>query len=133
MVTGKVAKPTGARPDYWEEACAHLVRKDRVMKRLIPKFGDACLQSRGDAFTTLARSIVGQQISVASAQAAWRRWTASACSSHPRRSQISRTVVATEARCPVSSRTGGAPCWCSMARSSLGMSPSAAGQGAGLR
>ena len=32
------------------------------MKRLIPQFGDACLQSRGDAFSTLARSIVGQQI-----------------------------------------------------------------------
>ena len=38
------------------------------MKRLIPQFGDACLQSRGDAFTTLARSIVGQQISVKAAQ-----------------------------------------------------------------
>jgi hypothetical protein len=35
---------------------------------LIPQFGDACLQSRGDAFTTLARSIVGQQISVKAAQ-----------------------------------------------------------------
>jgi len=58
-------------PDYWEEACKHLSRKDRVMKRLIPKFGDACLESRGDAFTTLARSIVGQQISVKAAQTVW--------------------------------------------------------------
>jgi DNA-3-methyladenine glycosylase II len=58
-------------PDYWEEACKHLARKDRVMKRLIPQFGDACLQSRGDAFTTLARSIVGQQISVKAAQSVW--------------------------------------------------------------
>ena len=61
-------------PDYWEEACKHLARKDRVMKRLIPKFGDACLESRGDAFTTLARSIVGQQISVKAAQAVWDRF-----------------------------------------------------------
>ncbi|MGZ5272446.1 MAG: DNA-3-methyladenine glycosylase family protein, partial [Ramlibacter sp.] len=60
-----------ARPDYWPEACRHLARKDRVMKRLIPQFGDACLQSRGDAFTTLARSIVGQQISVKAAQSVW--------------------------------------------------------------
>jgi DNA-3-methyladenine glycosylase II len=60
-----------ARPDYWPEACKHLARKDRVMKRLIPQFGDACLQSRGDAFTTLARSIVGQQISVKAAQSVW--------------------------------------------------------------
>ncbi len=58
-------------PDYWEEACRHLAKKDRVMKRLIPRFGDACLQSRGDAFTTLARSIVGQQISVKAAQSVW--------------------------------------------------------------
>ncbi len=62
-------------PDYWEEACKHLMRKDRVMKRLIPLHGDACLQTRGDAFTTLARSIVGQQISVKAAQTVWDRFT----------------------------------------------------------
>lgn len=63
-------------PAYWEEACRHLMKKDRVMKRLIPQFGDACLQSRGDAFTTLARSIVGQQISVKAAQTVWDRFAA---------------------------------------------------------
>jgi len=41
----------------------------------IPKFGEARLQSRGDAFTTLARSIVGQQISVKAAQSVWDRFT----------------------------------------------------------
>ena len=61
-------------PPYWEQACKHLVKKDRVMKRLIPQFGDACLESRGDAFTTLARSIVGQQISVKAAQTVWDRF-----------------------------------------------------------
>ena len=63
-----------ATPPYWEEACKHLVKKDRVMRRLIPQFGDACLQSRGDAFVTLARSIVGQQISVKAAQSVWDRF-----------------------------------------------------------
>jgi len=63
-------------PDYWEEACKHLSKKDRVMKRLIPKFGDACLESRGDAFTTLARSVVGQQISVKAAQTVWDKFAA---------------------------------------------------------
>jgi len=58
-------------PDYWDEACKHLARRDRVMKKLIPRFGEARLQSRGDAFTTLARSIVGQQISVKAAQSVW--------------------------------------------------------------
>ncbi len=61
-------------PDYWDDACKHLARRDRVMKKLIPQFGEARLQSRGDAFTTLARSIVGQQISVHAAQAVWGRF-----------------------------------------------------------
>ena len=63
-----------ATPEYWEEACKHLAKKDRVMRRLIPQFGDACLQSRGDAFVTLARSILGQQISVKAAQSVWDRF-----------------------------------------------------------
>ncbi|MEY4419704.1 MAG: hypothetical protein RLZZ498_300 [Pseudomonadota bacterium] len=67
-------KITIATPEYWAEACKHLVKKDRVMKRLIPQFGEACLQSRGDAFVTLARSIVGQQISVKAAQTVWDRF-----------------------------------------------------------
>lgn len=63
-------------PDYWSDACAHLARRDRVMRRLIPRFGDACLESRGDPFVTLARSIVGQQISVRAAQSVWDRFAA---------------------------------------------------------
>src|SRR3954466_7993140 len=63
-------------PAYWDDACRHLVKRDRVMKKLIPKFGDARLQSNGDAFTTLARSIVGQQVSTKSAQGAWRKLAA---------------------------------------------------------
>ncbi len=61
-------------PAYWDEACKHLSKRDRVMKKLIPKFGEARLKSRGDAFTTLARSIVGQQISVKAAQSVWDRF-----------------------------------------------------------
>jgi DNA-3-methyladenine glycosylase II len=68
MATRAVA---AAVPDYWDDACRHLGRRDRVMRKLIPKFGEARLQSRGDAFTTLARSIVGQQISVKAAQSVW--------------------------------------------------------------
>jgi DNA-3-methyladenine glycosylase II len=61
-------------PDYWQDACKHLCKKDRVMKRLIAQFPDVALSSRGDAFTTLARSIVGQQISVKAAQTVWDRF-----------------------------------------------------------
>lgn len=61
-------------PDYWDDACKHLAKKDRVLRRLIPQFGDACLEQRGDPFITLARSIVGQQISVKAAQNVWNRF-----------------------------------------------------------
>ena len=67
-------KVISATPEYWAEACKHLMKKDRVMKRLIPQFGEASLQSRGDAFVTLARSIVGQQVSVKAAQTVWDRF-----------------------------------------------------------
>ena len=74
MVPAMNSEPTPATPAFWAEACKHLMKKDRVMKRLIPQFGDACLQTRGDAFVTLARSIVGQQISVKAAQTVWDRF-----------------------------------------------------------
>ena len=63
-------------PHFWDEACKHLSKRDRVMRKLIPQFGEGRLQCRGDAFTTLARSIVGQQISVRAAQSVWNRFAA---------------------------------------------------------
>lgn len=69
-----VAVAPAATPGFWDEACKHLSRRDRVLKKLIPQFGQTRLQSRGDAFTTLARSIVGQQISVKAAQSVWDRF-----------------------------------------------------------
>jgi DNA-3-methyladenine glycosylase II len=63
-------------PGYWSEACRHLSRRDRVMKKLVASYPGAVLQSRGDAFTTLARSVVGQQISVKAAQSVWTRFHA---------------------------------------------------------
>ena len=78
------AEPAAAvTPGYWDDACRHLSRRDRVMKKLIPRFGEARLQSRGDAFTTLARSIVGQQISVKAAQSVWERFLTAAGSIAP--------------------------------------------------
>ncbi len=72
-----MARPAAAvTPTYWDEACKHLSKRDRVMRKLIPQFGEARLQCRSDAFTTLARSIVGQQISVRAAQSVWERFIA---------------------------------------------------------
>ncbi|MDT8363796.1 MAG: DNA-3-methyladenine glycosylase [Nitrosomonas sp.] len=60
-------------PGYWQQAIVDLSLRDPVMRRLIQQFGDAVLQQRGDAFTTLARAIVGQQISVKAAASVWER------------------------------------------------------------
>ena len=76
MTVGRSAKPENASenvPDYWDEACRHLSKRDRVMRKLIPSCGEGRLQCRNDAFTTLARSIVGQQVSVKAAQTVWER------------------------------------------------------------
>ncbi|AKC72420.1 endonuclease III domain-containing protein [Pandoraea oxalativorans] len=75
-VTGVVplpVAPDATRPDFWDQACADLMRRDRILKKLIPQFGPAHLTGRGEPFVTLARSIVGQQISVKAAQAVWDR------------------------------------------------------------
>ena len=65
---------SGARvPSYWEEAKAELIKRDRIMKKLIPQFGDLHLVGYDDPFSTLARSIVGQQITPKSAAAAWKK------------------------------------------------------------
>ena len=63
----------GMTPDYWPRAVAHLSASDPVIGRLIADYPAECLESRDDPFGTLARSIVGQQISVQSASAVWRR------------------------------------------------------------
>jgi DNA-3-methyladenine glycosylase II len=65
-------------PDDWAEAKAHLARRDKVLRKLIRKFPDANIKSRGDAFQALARSIVGQQISVKAAQSIWGRFAEAA-------------------------------------------------------
>lgn len=61
------------RPDYWPAACRALSRADPVMAGLIRAYPDVALKSRGNAFETLLRAIVGQQISVKAADAVWAR------------------------------------------------------------
>lgn len=61
-------------PPYWEDAKIELMKRDRILRKLIPQFGDLHLIGRGEPFTTLARSIVGQQISVKAAESVWTRF-----------------------------------------------------------
>ena len=60
-------------PIYWKQAKQELAEQDDVMRQLMQQAGEATLNSRGDAFTTLARSIVSQQISVKAAESVWQR------------------------------------------------------------
>jgi DNA-3-methyladenine glycosylase II len=59
--------------------------------------GQGHLQSRGDPFTTLARSIVGQQISVKAAQAVWTRFEKAAGTVAPARVSRMRLTTLTGA------------------------------------
>jgi|SRR5208282_1506220 len=62
------------KPRYWDEASRALSRTDRVLRRLVRRHPGVHLKRRSDAFTTLSRAIVGQQISVKAADAIWRRF-----------------------------------------------------------
>ena len=64
------------RPPYWETACAELRARDPKMAELIAQYDGELLGSHGDPFVTLARAIVGQQVSVAAADRLWERLTA---------------------------------------------------------
>ncbi|HEV7815580.1 MAG TPA: DNA-3-methyladenine glycosylase 2 family protein [Janthinobacterium sp.] len=74
---GETSEPTPlapvAVPPYWEEAKVELMKRDRIMNKLIPQFGDLHLVGHGDPFSTLARSIVGQQVTPKAADTAWRK------------------------------------------------------------
>ena len=73
-IAGAVPAPPDVQPSlppYWAEAKDELMRRDRIMNKLIPQFGDMHLRGHPDPFTTLARSIVGQQVTVKAAEAAW--------------------------------------------------------------
>lgn len=74
-----VSAPGPGKPVYWDAAVAHLVKRDRILKKIIPQHAEVHLSLRSDPFVTLARAIVGQQISVKSADASWARCLA-ACS-----------------------------------------------------
>jgi DNA-3-methyladenine glycosylase II len=63
-------------PDYWPRAKRALARRDPVMAGIIHAHPRIGLRSRGDPFQTLARSIVGQQISVKAADSVWARLVA---------------------------------------------------------
>lgn len=61
------------KPEYWDRAKRALARGDPVMAAIIRARPRVSLARRGEPFLTLARAIVGQQISVKAAQSVWGR------------------------------------------------------------
>lgn len=57
----------------WNTGCRHLAGVDTVLAELIVSYGDERLEPHGDVFATLARAIIGQQISVLAAERIWLR------------------------------------------------------------
>ncbi len=90
------------RPAYWLKAKRALAARDPVMAQIIAAHPRVALVSRGDPFSTLARSIVGQQISVKAADAVWARLHGACPQMTPR--TILRKRAATLRACGLSER-----------------------------
>jgi DNA-3-methyladenine glycosylase II len=98
---GKNTQPV-TRPAYWLKAKRQLAAADPVMAVIIARHPRVALESRGDPFVTLARSIVGQQISVKAAEAVWSR-VRSSCEDFSPRSLLRQSAPALRA-CGLSER-----------------------------
>ena len=72
-MTAVIPATLADKPEYWDDALEQLVKRDRILKKIIPRFPDIWLTTRGNPFITLARSICGQQISVKAAESVWQR------------------------------------------------------------
>jgi DNA-3-methyladenine glycosylase II len=93
---------TRPRPEYWSRAKRTLGRRDATMARIISAHPRVALATRGDPFTTLARSIVGQQISVKAAESVWGRFS-SCCGELTPKSVLRRRATTLRA-CGLSDR-----------------------------
>ena len=58
-------------PIYWHKAKRILSERDPVLRKLIKKYNKGFLTSKNNPFFSLCRTIVGQQVSVASADSIW--------------------------------------------------------------
>ncbi|MFT0533118.1 DNA-3-methyladenine glycosylase family protein [Castellaniella hirudinis] len=60
-------------PAYWAQACQDLVQRDRILRKLIPLYGQESMQARHGPYQTLIRIIVGQQVSLALGRKLWQQ------------------------------------------------------------
>ena len=60
-------------PDYWQDSVHYLTKTDKSLGSIINQYKDYSISSRGEAYETLVRSIVGQQISIQAASSVWNK------------------------------------------------------------
>lgn len=78
---------------FWEQAVNELSARDPVMYRIIQSYSDSLSEEKSDAFTTLARAIVGQQISVKAAASVWQKVTTSIPEISPEKLMVTETSL----------------------------------------
>ncbi len=59
---------------WWNDAIKHLSKNDKTLKKIINKHNKGYLQSRGNPFIALCRTIIGQQISVKAASSIFNKF-----------------------------------------------------------
>jgi DNA-3-methyladenine glycosylase II len=96
------SESNAVRPPFWPSAKRRLAAADPVLGAIIRHHPRIALTSRGDAFQTLARSIVGQQISLKAAAAVWGRVVGACGEMSPGSLKLRR--AATLRRCGLSER-----------------------------
>ena len=62
-------------PAYWNKAKKVLSKKDPVIRKIIKKYKKGFLTTRSNPFFSLCRTVVGQQVSVASADSIWSKFS----------------------------------------------------------
>ena len=60
-------------PAYWQDSLQYLTSADKTLGDVISQHKDYSITARGEAYETLLRAIVGQQISVKAAASVWNK------------------------------------------------------------
>ena len=61
-------------PTYWHKAKRTLSKKDPVIRKIIKNYKKGFLTTRSKPFLSLCRTVIGQQVSVASADSIWSKF-----------------------------------------------------------
>ena len=61
-------------PTYWHRTKKKLSKKDPILRKIIKKYNKSFLTTRDNPFFSLCRTVVGQQVSTASADSIWSKF-----------------------------------------------------------